>query len=185
MVIEDSDPFAALEGGEQQRLDRLYSGLREKPLDLTKRNRMLNYSLGARSRRHLQIVDEVPEEIYRLLVNENASLEPVPIPEPDDIPEDEKTEEFISALEHAKISEIEYLTALKALESTGRDDDHTIMAAERKLRERVRVTASTGGAGARPDHPISGHPRATLATERGAPNSPKVASLLLETTCLQ
>jgi len=129
----------ALDQAERNRLERLYDGLRQKLLDLTKRNRMLNYSLGARSKRHLQIIDEVPEEVYRLLVSENASLEAVPLPEPDDIPPDEKTEEFISALEHAKVSDIEYLTRLKALESSGRDDDHEIMTVERELRERLRA----------------------------------------------
>jgi very-short-patch-repair endonuclease len=139
MAGKEDDAFAKLDEIERDRLNGLYSGLRQKLLDLTKRNRMLNYSLGTRSRRHLQVVDEVPEEIYRLLVAENASLDVRPIPEPDDIPHDEKTEEFISALEYAKNSDIEYLTALKALEATARDDDHSIMLTERKLRERVRT----------------------------------------------
>jgi hypothetical protein len=48
---------------EQSRLKGTYENLREKLLDLSKKNRMLNYSLGARSKRHLQIVDEVLEEV--------------------------------------------------------------------------------------------------------------------------
>ena len=124
---------------EAARLGQLYEILREKLLDLTKRNRMLNYSLGARSKRHLQIFDEVPEETYRRLVTGNVSFEPCSLPEPDDIPKDEKTEEFISALEHAKVSDIEYLTRLQALENTGRDDDQSLIGAERELRTRVRA----------------------------------------------
>jgi hypothetical protein len=58
---------------------------------------MLNYTFGARSKRYLQIVDEVPEEVYRLLINGNAGLETSALAEPDDIPKDEKTEEFIAA----------------------------------------------------------------------------------------
>jgi hypothetical protein len=60
--------------GKQERLSNLYEQLRLKLLDLSRRNPMLNYRLGARSKRHLQIVDEVPEEIYRLLVGEEQAL---------------------------------------------------------------------------------------------------------------
>ena len=45
--------------GEQSRLTEVYGRLRLKLLDLSKKNRMLNYNLGSRSKRHLQIVDEV------------------------------------------------------------------------------------------------------------------------------
>jgi hypothetical protein len=44
---------------ETQRLALLYEQLRLKLLDLSKKNRMLNYSLGAKSKRSLQIIDEV------------------------------------------------------------------------------------------------------------------------------
>src|SRR5688572_27453501 len=97
MAEPGSGPFVELDSAEQERLQGLYAGLREKLLDLTKRNRMLNYSLNARSMRHLRFVDEVPEEVYRLLAAENVSFETSPLPEPEDIPKDEKTEEFLSA----------------------------------------------------------------------------------------
>ena len=48
--------------GEQGRLTEVYGRLRLKLLDLSKKNRMLNYNLGSRSKRHLQIVDEVMDE---------------------------------------------------------------------------------------------------------------------------
>jgi hypothetical protein len=86
MLSREPDPFKGLDQAEQDRLAKLYERLRQQLLDLTKKNRMLNYSLGARSKRHLQIIDEVPEEVYRLLVAEDASLEAVPLPEPADIP---------------------------------------------------------------------------------------------------
>ena len=57
-----------LDATELQQLSNLYEQLRLKLLDLSKKNRMLNYSLGAKSRRHLQIIDEVLEEAYRKLV---------------------------------------------------------------------------------------------------------------------
>lgn len=117
---------------------RVYDRLRLKLLDLSKKNRMLNYSLGARSKRHLQIVDEVMEEVYRKLAGEDASLRIDPLEEPEDTPPEEKTEEFIAALEHAKVSNLEYLTKLQALESSGRDDELSLAKLERELRDYIR-----------------------------------------------
>jgi very-short-patch-repair endonuclease/RecA/RadA recombinase len=127
-----------LDGSEKQRLADLYDQLRLKLLDLSKKNRMLNYSLGARSKRHLQIVDEVLDEVYKKLVEEEASLRILHLDEPDDIPPEERTEDFISAYQHAKVSDIEYLTGLEALESVGRDDEITLSRLERELGDKVR-----------------------------------------------
>src|SRR5436305_14448722 len=118
---------------ERQRLASLYEGLRLKLLDLTKRNRMLNYGLGARGKRNLQIVDEVLEEIYRKLASEDVALRIAPLPDPEGIPREEKTEEFISAFDHAKVSDVEYLTKVEALESAGRDDEMAITVLDREL----------------------------------------------------
>src|SRR5260370_4579636 len=87
--------------GEQDRLTEVYGRLRLKLLDLSKKNRMLNYNLGSRSKRHLQIVDEVMDEIYKKLAGDDATLRIEPLDEPEDVPPEEKTEEFVGALEHA------------------------------------------------------------------------------------
>jgi hypothetical protein len=121
------------------RLASLYGSLRKKLLDLTKRNRMLSYTLGARSRRSLQIFDAAPNSIYRALVDQGASLELKALDEPKDLPADEKSEDFIQALDHARNTDIAYLTQIRALESTGRDDEFAIAAAELELRLRVRT----------------------------------------------
>ena len=126
------------EPNEELRLAGVYERLRLKLLDLSKKNRMLNYSLGTRSKRHLQIVDEVMEEVYRKLAGEDASLRIEPLDEPDDIPPEERTEEFVAALEHAKVSNLEYLTKLQALESAGRDDELALAKLERELRDHIR-----------------------------------------------
>jgi hypothetical protein len=96
---------------EQGQAAATFEKLRERLLDLSKKNRMLNYNLGARSKRHLQVVDEVLEEIYRKLTDEEVSLRVEPLEEPEDIPPEEKTEEFIAAYEHAKVSNLEYSAA--------------------------------------------------------------------------
>ena len=125
---------------ETVRLANVYSALRDKLLDLTKRNRMLSYSLGARSRRSLQIVDAIPNAVYRALVDQDASLTLKALDEPKDIPADEKSEDFLEALDHARNTDIAYLTQIRALESTGRDDEFAVAAAELELRIQVRVS---------------------------------------------
>jgi Protein of unknown function (DUF4011) len=122
----------------KKRLADLYDGLRLKLLDLSKKNRMLNYSLGAKSKRHLQIIDEVIEEVHKKLVEEEASLRILPLDEPDDMPPEERTEDYVSAFQHAKVSDIEYLTKLEVLDSQGRDDEITLSRLERELRDNVR-----------------------------------------------
>src|ERR1700757_1387514 len=123
---------------EQSRLATVYGNLRERLLDLSLRNPMLSFKHRATSKRLLQIVDAVPEEVYRKLVGEDLALELVPLPVPDEIPADEGTEEFLSALAHASAVDLEYLTKVKALESTGRDDEFALAEAERDLRDRLR-----------------------------------------------
>src|SRR5258705_5807519 len=124
--------------GEQGRLTEVYGRLRLKLLDLSKKNRMLNYSLGARSKRHLQIIDEVLEQVYNKLVDEEVSLRILPLDEPDDIPREERTEDFIAALEQAKVSDIEYLMKLEVSENQGRDDEISLSRLERELRDKTR-----------------------------------------------
>ena len=128
-----------LEASESLRLSKLYEQLRLKLLDLSLKNRMLNYSLGARSKRHLQVVDEVLDEVYKKLVEEDASLRILPLDEPADIPPEEKSEDFIAALQQAKVSNIEYLTKLEVLDSLGRDDDIEFAKLDRELRDWVRA----------------------------------------------
>ena len=124
---------------EQQRLEGLYEKLRLKLLDLSKKNRMLNYSLGVRSQRYLQIVGDALEDVYARLASDEARLRISFLPEPDDLPVEEKTEDFLAALEHAKVSDIDYVTKLDALETEGRDDEIELARLERQLRDRVRA----------------------------------------------
>ncbi|MEK7712166.1 MAG: DUF4011 domain-containing protein, partial [Pseudomonadota bacterium] len=63
-------------------LDRI----RKKLLDLSRRNRLLNYRAGSRS---LPIVDELPDEVFRMLITGEKTMYFAPLPEPD---EDEETD---------------------------------------------------------------------------------------------
>lgn len=132
----------AEEDTERARLGKIYDRLREKLLDMRLSNPMLSYKHRATSKRQLQIVDEVPEEVYNALAGDGASLEIVALPEPEGIPADEQTEEFRAELEHAKVSDLEYLTELVALENAGRDDEFAVAEAETRLRTRLRERLS-------------------------------------------
>lgn len=61
----------------QQALDKVRQNL----LDLTRRNRLLNYKESVRS---IRIIDELPDEVFRLLVLDGKSMEFLPVPEPEE-----------------------------------------------------------------------------------------------------
>lgn len=121
------------------RLRGLYEELRVRLLDLSKRNQLLNYSLSARSKRFLQIVDTTLEATHNLLAGDEATLRIAPLPDPNDIPSEERTDEFRSALDRGRATDVEYLTAVEAIEATGRDDEVALEKLERELRDRVRA----------------------------------------------
>jgi Protein of unknown function (DUF4011) len=123
---------------EQTRLRQLYEDLRLRLLDLTKRNQLLNYGLKARSKRFLQIVGVTLEGAHQRLAEE-ASVRIASLPDPDDIPSEERTEEFRSALERGRGTDVEYLTALEAIDATGREDEAAMEKLERQLRDRIRT----------------------------------------------
>ncbi len=123
---------------EQKRLEGPYEGLRVRLLDLSRTNQLLNYNLRPRSKRFLQVIGCSLEDAHRRLALDEATLKISALPLPDAIPADERTEEFRAALDRAKNIDVEYLTALEALESNGRDDDAALDKLERELRDRVR-----------------------------------------------
>ncbi len=55
--------------------------IRKKLLDLSRRNRLLNHRPGRRS---LQVVDELPDEVFKTLITEGKTMYFAPLPEPDE-----------------------------------------------------------------------------------------------------
>lgn len=123
---------------DQDRLSNLYEGLRLKLLDLSKKNRMLNYPIKPRAKNQLQIVDEVLEGVYAKLINDEVGLKLQFLPEPDSVPADERTSEFLDALEHAKVADLEFVTAVEKLAADDADDEFAVERLERHLRDRLR-----------------------------------------------
>ena len=119
--------------------------LRNKLIDLSNRNRLLNFSHGARSRGHVRIVDEVPEVLFASLgEGKEAVFLPLPQPAEDEDFEDENTDAFQSELEQARIEDAAFRDDCLAIEKQfGPDGDSEAFLraearAERALRDRVR-----------------------------------------------
>ena len=129
----------SLPSEEALRLKRIFDNLRQRLLDLTRRNQLLNYGLSPRSKRFLQAVDSDIEGVHRRLVSDEQSIEILPLPEPDSIPADERTDEFRVALERAKATDIKYLTALEALGAAGQIGEADFEKLDRELRDRLRT----------------------------------------------
>lgn len=123
---------------EQVRLTALFEKLRTKLLDLTLRNPMLNYKPQAKSRRHLRVVDDILEDAFKRLVIQDIDLAVVALPEPADVPADERTAEFESHLAYLKSTDQKYLDALKDLAARGQDNEFEIAKLERPLRDEAR-----------------------------------------------
>ena len=80
--------------------------VRKKLLDLSKRNRLINYRRPHKSK-NLKIIDESPEFIYNFLVNDEKSFRFKSIPYPNKMPEYLKLVEEKEEIESIKLTELE------------------------------------------------------------------------------
>src|SRR5450759_2473826 len=83
---------------------------REKLIDLSLRNGMLQYRHSETSTRHVRIVGKRADLLVNGLASGN-SLNVVPIPPIDEIPRDEDTDNFRAALNASKAVDPEWLAA--------------------------------------------------------------------------
>jgi Protein of unknown function (DUF4011) len=111
---------------------------REKLIDLSLRNGMLNYRHSETSSRHVRIINENARLLVESLSSEQ-SIDLLPLPPVESIPRDEDTEEFRAALKEAKIIDPEWLAAEDARRAAGNRRRNKDKAAERALRNRVRA----------------------------------------------
>ena len=98
----------------------------------------MNYKIGGRSKRRVQVVDASLEDAYRRLTSEEATLRIAPLPEPDEVPTEERTAEFRALLDRARMTDVDYLAEVVAIDASGQDNDAAFERLERKLRDRVR-----------------------------------------------
>jgi very-short-patch-repair endonuclease len=109
--------------------------LRMRLLDLTGRNPLIAFKHGGRSRRHLRVIDELPDYLYARLSAEGPMWFRSLGEEPTE-PDDEKTILFRRALESAKLEDVDYLQKLK---EAGEDPgEKTLNRLELELRKQLR-----------------------------------------------
>src|SRR5262245_22900133 len=110
-----TEPATAERQARQNVAEQLIADLRRRLLALRNSNRLLNFKCSDRARTHVRIVDELPDVLYGHLI-EGKKLTFVALPDPEDEPEDEKSDEFFLALAAARMSDEEYLRALEVLD---------------------------------------------------------------------
>jgi hypothetical protein len=110
---------------------------REKLIDLSLRNGMLNYRHSESSSRHVRVVHQLPGAVVECLASEK-SIDLLPLPPVETIPRDEDTDAFRAALKEAKAVDPEWLAAEDAKRAAGSRRRSKDKAAERSLRDRVR-----------------------------------------------
>jgi hypothetical protein len=117
---------------EAARLERLFGLRRDRLLDLGARNPLISYKHRPTSKRQLRFVDAELVDVFGRLADEGGALPIQPLPEPDEVPMDERKDEFITHLEHAKSADATYLAQIEALESAGADGELEAVRAERE-----------------------------------------------------
>jgi very-short-patch-repair endonuclease len=110
---------------------------REKLIDLSLRNGMLNYRHSESSSRHIRVVHQLPGAVVECLASEK-SIDLLPLPPVETIPRDEETDDFRAELKEAKAVDPEWLAAEDAKRAAGSRRRSKDRAAERSLRDRVR-----------------------------------------------
>jgi len=109
---------------------------RDKLIDLSMRNGMLNFRHSETSARHVRIIDENLEFLVQTLAS-GESLDIIPLPPVEQIPRDEDTDAFRAALKAAKEIDPEWLAAEDARRAAGNRRRTKDRVAERALRDRV------------------------------------------------
>lgn len=112
--------------------------LRQKLLDLTASNPLLNYRFRDSARGQIRIVDELPDQLHARL-QEQEKMWFRAIAEPEGTPKDERTEQFIAAVDAARLSDELFI---KAIVELGDEDPENprFQQIERDLKDRVRET---------------------------------------------
>ena len=115
-------------------LAKVLQELKDKLLDISKRNPLINFAHSERGKNYIRIVDEIPDLIITKINANHMSFKPLPDIEKE--PEDEKTLEFQSLFQASLEEDEEYLLKLWEIEDKIRifekektfDDDFVALA---------------------------------------------------------
>ena len=107
---------------------------RNKLLDLSMRNSLINFHRNDNRKNQMTIVNTNVNYLYSQLVVQRKTFTISPIPDRPDEPKDEQTKEFLNAFERAKLDDEEYTNAI----SSDYVDDQEISIIERRIKDKVR-----------------------------------------------
>jgi Protein of unknown function (DUF4011)/AAA domain len=117
-------------------IQRSIQQFREKLLDLSSRNPLLNFRHSERSRSHIRIVDEIPEALFeRLSASQQMTF--VPLPYPELFAPDERLPLFERVFQQATSTDEAYKSRLSELGPN--PSERQTQKADRELRNRVRA----------------------------------------------
>lgn len=115
--------------------EQAVADLRQKLLDLSKKNPLIAFKHTTRGASHVRIIDERPDLLFETLSQESMGFEP--LPGEDRVPADENTGDFQIAYERARLTDPEFLAATDKI-GDSEEDAARLQQAERQLRARVR-----------------------------------------------
>ncbi len=108
---------------------------KDRLLDLTARNRMINSKFNGLSKQHFRIIDEIPQEIYFKLQNSLMTFNSLPPIKNE--PPDEKKNEFKEALSRALHTDLEYQENLKGVLGDPDAENKLLRGLKDKVREKL------------------------------------------------
>ena len=121
---------------ENNRTQKILADLSKKLLDFTRKNSLIHLSHSTRSRTHIRVIDELPDQLYEVLKSD-SSLQFKPLPDPEEDFKDEHTPDFISIFENAQKEDQDYIAELREL---GQEPSQKALNnLEHKLKDRVRA----------------------------------------------
>ena len=94
-------------------IDFRLKDLRDRLLNLTRSNKLLDTKFSDRSRAHFRVINISPDPTYAAVVEDELEFESLPPLETE--PPDERTPEFLAALDEALVSDQTYLAAIEKL----------------------------------------------------------------------
>ncbi|WP_169313883.1 DUF4011 domain-containing protein [Stackebrandtia nassauensis] len=130
--------------------------LRPRLLDLSRRNPLISTPLDSRRGSYVRVVDELPDELF-IRLSKGERLRFAALPDFEDEPADEQTDQFQEELHLAMANDEVYAAAIDDINPG--DDDAPVkeIAAERQLRDRLRERLGMPDRGTRDNPKLQEH----------------------------
>jgi very-short-patch-repair endonuclease len=134
-VMTENDVFEKDESIDHAHVLSVIEVLRKKLLEFSTRNDLINLSHSDRSTKFIRVVDELPNQLYECLQEKSMTFKP--LPEVDEEPPDEQTDNFQIALKEAQLTNEDYIAGIEELGDKETDEEE-LQRLDRQLRDAVR-----------------------------------------------